>query len=125
MGMVEINNSTIVVDTSVLLAIYEVKKDPFEDLDIKEIYLPGPVVRELEKLEKESKKYGAAKRLIFKLLSLYNIILGKEEGTFADEVILRLVSRYKVFFTNDKMLKKELKKKGVIVYSFGESGVYR
>jgi len=124
MDMVEPNN-TIVVDTSVLLAIYEVKKDPFEDLNIKEIYIPGPVIKELEKLEKSSKKYGAAKRLIFKLLSLYNIILGKEDGTFADEVILNLAKKYNLFFTNDKMLKKDLKKAGAIVYSFGESGVYR
>ena len=113
----------VVVDTSVLISAYELKKDPFEGLYVKQIYIPGSVVRELEKLEKTATKYNVAKRLIFKLLSLYNIIIGKDEGSFADKEILKLVGKYKVFFTNDKMLKQELKKNGGIVYSFSAKGL--
>ncbi len=116
---------TIVVDTSVLLGIYETKCDPFEELNVKQIYIPGAVIKELDKLAEKSRKYEIAKKLIFKLLSLYNIILGKDESSFADEVILKLVDKYKVFFTNDKELKKSLIKKGVIVYSFNKQGIVR
>jgi len=113
----------VVVDTSVLISAYELKKDPFEGLDVKNIYIPGSVIKELERLGKTATKYTVAKRLIFKLLSLYNIIIGKDNGSFADKEILNLVGKYKVFFTNDKILKQEIKKRNGVVYSFSEKGL--
>jgi len=97
-----------------LLSIAEKKFDFFEEAKKEfgkvEFVVPVQVIREIKKLKEKGKKYkestGIAERLI--KINKAKIIRSREKG--ADEALIELGKKGAIVASNDREIKKKLKK---------------
>jgi len=107
----------VLLDTSALISMCDDKADIFDiesELGLVKYFVTESVIRELERLSKESIKKAKCYNMLKKLISSFEII--KDNNDYADKSFLELAEEDYIFVTNDSALAKELKKKGKRVF---------
>ena len=105
----------VFIDTNVVMAIMELKIDPFaqlpEVLDFPfRVYILEGSVKELEQLQQHQKgKFRRAAKLGLRILQAKKISIIKEEG-MVDDLLARHSQRGDVILTQDRELKRRLTK---------------
>ena len=107
----------VIVDTNALILSAKFRVDLFSELNglgYDQVLVPKAIVRELMGLSKDLK--GLEKKAVnLSLLFLERCEIVEIDGN-ADEIILKLAKqRDAAVFTNDKELKRKLKKEGIDV----------
>jgi rRNA-processing protein FCF1 len=114
--------ASIIVDTNVLIYMYELKRDIFEFalnvLPNGKFFLLDQSIKELEKVYKDKpQKLKTLKNYIEKLkeLNKFEILEVKKEllekYKKVDNLLIYFSNKY-IIYTNDKILKSKIKKKG-------------
>lgn len=112
----------IALDTNMLLAIANEKIDIFSQIknefgNSAQIVVPKEVIYELEVIARESKKLESAAKIAFHELKANNAKILAGKGN-ADNALLELARKGVIIATNDKQLKKEIKKlNGGIIFT--------
>ena len=105
----------VVLDTNMLMAIGELKIDVFEEIEKvlgkTGFFVPTEVLDEMEKLKKENKTKKKNIEIAEKLIEKKCMIL-KGENQNADEKMKELAEQGFIIATNDKELRRAIKKKG-------------
>ncbi|PIN98666.1 MAG: hypothetical protein COT90_02975 [Candidatus Diapherotrites archaeon CG10_big_fil_rev_8_21_14_0_10_31_34] len=105
----------VVLDTNMLLAIGELKLDVFEEIEKflgkTEFFVPTEVLHEMEKLKKENKT-KAKNVLIAEIMIKKKCKIIKGENQEADKKMKELAEQGFIIATNDKELRRAIKKKG-------------
>jgi len=110
-------HKTVILDSSAILMLFEfsidLEKELTRLLGIYKIIIPSPIVRELEFLS----DHGMGERKVkakasLKLIKKYKTIKVKEKRG-DDSVIETAIKTKGIVVTNDKILKKRLKEKGI------------
>lgn len=102
----------IVLDTNFLINCVKYHIDPFSELERicnfqYKIYVLEQTIRELDKVK--PKELGVIKQFISKMEVM------KEEGTFVDDILVKLSSEGMIVGTQDQFLKKRLKKPLIVI----------
>jgi len=104
----------VVLDTNMLMAIGELKIDIIDGLEEKlgkaEFFVPEEVTDELKKLKEKGRTKKNNAEIAEKIIEKYCSVL-KSKKKNADERIEELAGEY-IIATNDKELRKRIKKKG-------------
>ncbi len=114
--------ANIIIDTNVLIYMYELKRDIFEFalnvLPNGKFFLLDQSIKELEKVYKDKpQKLKTIKNYIEKLkeLNKFEILEVKKEllekYKKVDNLLIYFSNKY-IIYTNDKILKSKIKKKG-------------
>jgi len=108
----------IILDTNFLLLPSQFNIDIFEEMDRifgknYELLTTDGVIEELEKLSKSLGKDGVAAKIALELLKGKNIKIIKTKERDVDKGILKISDRDTIVGTNDKVLRKKLRKKGI------------
>ncbi len=124
----------ILIDTNVLVYMYERKKDIFEFVEVvipnAEFFVLDKTVEELEKVFKQKPlKLGQIKKYLKKLEEVKRIktIIVQEELAQKNRTVDKLLIYYArdyIIYTNDKELKKKINERGKRVLILKENGVY-
>ena len=117
------NRLEILVDTSVLMSVYD-RVDPFElvisSLDFRPVfYIPSVVLKELQKFLSENPAKEKRSRVALKYLeinkNLWEIIEVEDNG-LVDDILLRLCKeRGYLLYTSDYRLKERALSRGIKV----------
>ncbi len=105
----------VALDTNMLLASGELKINVFREIEKEigktEFFVPEEVLKELKKLKKENKTKKKNAEIAEKLIERECRII-KGENIPADEKMKKLAEQGFIIGTNDKELRKQIKKKG-------------
>lgn len=108
------------IDTSILLAITQYKKDIFEEAEKKIgktiFYVPESVIKEMEELGKKSKTQQKRVNIAKKLIKQYNAKIVKTKNCEADKSLIELGKKGFIIASNDKEIRKQLKEFGVKIF---------
>jgi rRNA-processing protein FCF1 len=118
----------VLIDTSSIIYSFCLKKDVFsniEDLGFNPLLISS-VVEELKKIAKRNSKYGIAARYALRVIQerkkRKRIKIIKTKGN-ADEEIQKIAKKKKIrVCTNDKELKKRIKKLGLEILTVKSNG---
>lgn len=106
----------IILDTNFLIDIMRFKIDIEEIKGIIDgpyrILTISPVIDELKKIAKKKTKESKNAKIVLKLIKSKRIEVLKSKGKYTDDVILNLVDKNTIVATNDKKLRKKLKRLG-------------
>jgi len=111
----ESQRNTIAFDTNVLVSIAKTKKDVLEEAK-KEfgtkslLEVPEQVIAEVNALERKGKAMKKACALAKKLLELHGVKTKKIFARNADSALLAMARHGAIVITNDRELKKRIKK---------------
>lgn len=111
----------IILDTNFLMIPFQFRVDIFAEFDKVcnfnyNLYIFEQSIDELRNIiEKQPLKHKKAAQLALKLIKLKNINLLKSNQKDVDSAILKNSDEDTIIATQDKMLKKELLKKGAFV----------
>ncbi len=120
----------IALDTNMLLAVAQFKVDVFEQIrnlfGQAELYVPGQVEEELEKIEKKGKTRKTEVGIARELMEKHNVKVVFSEEKDADTALVSLSEKGYWIATNDKELKKRIQNQKVLYLrkkKFLEKGV--
>ena len=112
---------TIALDTNMLMAIEQFKVDVFRQAKEMEgkvkFVVPVQVDQELKKLSQESKTLAKRVRIAQALMKKHEVKRKRIQARNADQALIKLAREGVIVATNDKELKKAVKKaKGSIMF---------
>ncbi|MCL4365380.1 MAG: hypothetical protein M1569_03230 [Candidatus Marsarchaeota archaeon] len=114
----------IIVDTSSIMFGLSRKIDVFESINIQLGFRPvlsKGILRELRSLSKINGKYKKYAATALALVSKHKPLIESDNG-FVDSWILADSARHPNVCTNDMKLKRDLRAKGISVYSISVGG---
>ena len=104
----------VALDTNMLLSIEQFKVDVLSQIQEMEgrisFVLPGQVWKELQGLKKESKTLAKRVKIAEELIKKRKVKKVRVLGRNADQALVNLAKKGVMVATNDKALKKEVKK---------------
>ena len=113
----------VALDTNMLLAAEQFKISLVEEIESKlskaEIVIPSQVITELEKLAGKSKKLEKQVKIAMQIIKNEGVKQIEVKASNADKALLTLAKQGFIIATNDKELRKKVKK------SFGKCLILR